>query len=234
MSQLSTAMHSTPQVAIADEITAFGPWFHNLHLPDGTQTAPHHPLGDFPTSQWLQLRDHVPQDLSGWKVLDIGCNAGFYSFELAKRGGQVIGIDSEQRYIDQARWAAHQYGLEERVSFRQMQVYDLAHIHEPFDLVFFMDVVYHLRYPTLALDIVAQRVARLLVFQPLIVAGEATDVLGAGQPKGPWRQHPSAVDQPTGWIPNPVCVEALLHASGLQIAQALEGEIYLCVPVPGR
>ena len=30
------------------EIAELGPWFHNLHLPDGRQTAPDHPLGDFP------------------------------------------------------------------------------------------------------------------------------------------------------------------------------------------
>ena len=28
------------------------PWFHNLHLPDGSQTAPTHPLGDFPAFKW--------------------------------------------------------------------------------------------------------------------------------------------------------------------------------------
>jgi hypothetical protein len=32
-----------------------GPWFHNLHLPDGRQTAPDHPLGDFPA--WGVARD---------------------------------------------------------------------------------------------------------------------------------------------------------------------------------
>ena len=34
--------------AAGDEIRTLGPWFHNLHLPDGRQTAPDHPLGDFP------------------------------------------------------------------------------------------------------------------------------------------------------------------------------------------
>src|SRR5688500_1091276 len=30
------------------DIDALGPWFHNLHLPDGRQTCPGHPFGDFP------------------------------------------------------------------------------------------------------------------------------------------------------------------------------------------
>src|ERR1700758_2909937 len=72
-----------------------GPWFQNLHLPDGTQTAPHHPLGDYPLFKWDAIAPHVPASLDGWKVLDIGCNAGFYCFELALRGARVTGIDRE-------------------------------------------------------------------------------------------------------------------------------------------
>ena len=45
------------------------------------QTAPDHFLGDFPRFKWLEIAPHIPEDLKGWRVLDIGCNAGFYSFE---------------------------------------------------------------------------------------------------------------------------------------------------------
>src|ERR1700709_1192549 len=94
------------------EIDALAPWFHNLHLPGGLQTAPDHFLGgDFPRFKWLQVADWLPQDLSGWKVLDVGCNAGFYSFELARRGAEVTSLDIDARYLRQARGAARQYGL---------------------------------------------------------------------------------------------------------------------------
>ena len=122
MTDLAQAAPSSP----ADDIAALGPWFHNLHLPDGTQTVPDHFLGDFPTFKWEQIRDHLPADLAGWTALDIGCNAGFYSFELARRGARVTGIDHDPHYLRQARWAAGRFGLDDRVSFRQMQVYDLA------------------------------------------------------------------------------------------------------------
>src|SRR5690554_7382960 len=46
----------------------FGPWFHNLHLPGGEQTAPAHPLGDYPASAWAQIRPRLPEDLQGWSV----------------------------------------------------------------------------------------------------------------------------------------------------------------------
>lgn len=83
-----------------------GPWFHNLHLPDGTETAPDHPLGDFPRFKWDCIAPLLPADLSGWRVLDVGCNAGFYTIALAQRGAAVLGVDIDARYLAQARWAA--------------------------------------------------------------------------------------------------------------------------------
>src|SRR2546421_3262663 len=133
------------------DIEALGPWFHNLHLPDGRQTCPDHWLGDFPSFKWRQLAPHLPQDLTDWHCLDIGCNAGFYTFELALRGASVLGIDLDERYLRQAQWAADQFHLTDRVEFRRMQVYDLARSQEQFDLVLFMGVLYHLRYPMLGL-----------------------------------------------------------------------------------
>src|SRR4051812_45382149 len=111
---------------LAAKIASLQPWFHNIHLPGGEQTAPGHFLGDFPKFKWEEIKGSIPKDLTGWTALDIGCNAGFYSFELAKRGASVLGIDLDPHYLRQARWAAKEMGLSANVSFRQMQVYDLA------------------------------------------------------------------------------------------------------------
>jgi tRNA (mo5U34)-methyltransferase len=89
-----------------EEIAALAPWFHNLHLPDGTETAPSHFLGEFPRYKWQALAPHLPKRLDGWTALDIGCNAGYYTFELARRGARVTGIDVDPHYLRQAEWAA--------------------------------------------------------------------------------------------------------------------------------
>ena len=94
--------------SVARQIAELGPWFHNLHLPSGEQTAPEHGLGDFPRRVWQGIAPHVPEDLRGWTALDIGCNAGFYAFELARRGAEVTAIDHDGHYLRQARWAAEQ------------------------------------------------------------------------------------------------------------------------------
>src|SRR5690606_35166726 len=121
--------------------------------------------------KWEKIQHSIPADLSGWKVLDIGCNAGFYSVELAKRGAEVLAIDLDDHYLKQAKWTAEQFGLSDRITFRKMQVYDLAKLDQKFDLVWFMGVFYHLRYPMLAMDIIAQKVSKMLVFQTLSMPG---------------------------------------------------------------
>jgi tRNA (mo5U34)-methyltransferase len=228
---------------LAAAVARLGPWFHNLHLPDGTETAPDHWLGDFPASKWAQLENALPQDLRGWRVLDIGCNAGYYSFELARRGALVLGIDCDPHYLAQARWATHQYRLDHQVRFEQLQIYELARRPERFDLVLFMGVFYHLRYPMLALDILADKVDRLMVFQTLTMPGEAVaatpddlellwrePMLEPGWPKMAFIEKRLAGDPTNWWAPNHAAVLAMLRSAGFRVTARPGHEIYLCVP----
>ena len=228
-----------------DAIAELAPWVHNLHLPDGSQTAPDHSLGDFPATKWERLAPHLPDDLSGWTALDIGCNAGFYTFELARRGARVRGIDADPHYLAQAEWAAGRMGLRDAVEFRRMQVYDLARTDERFDLVLFMGVLYHLRYPLLGLDLVARSVGRLMVFQTLTVPGmdERTDTVienmndrealrDPGWPKMAFLEHHFAGDPTNWWAPNHAAVMAMLRSSGMRVTARPESELYLCEPDP--
>ena len=226
---------------IGEELVELGPWFHNLHLPDGVQTAPNHPLGDFPAFKWRQLASGLPKDLAGWRVLDIGCNAGFYSFALAEMGAEVVGVDADPHYLRQARWACEHLDCAERVEFRQMQVYELARSPQTYDLVLFMGVFYHLRYPLLALDIVADRTERLLAFQSMTMGEESAEPpvedvslsdrsrLGApGWPKLAFVERCLQGDPTNWWVPNHACVEAMLHDVGFEVIGQPGHELYVC------
>ena len=222
------------------EIKNLAPWFHNIHLPDGSTTAPNHFLGDFPKFKWENIKNSVPEDLSGWKVLDIGCNAGFYSLELAKRGATVLGIDLDEHYLKQARWAAEKFGLEDKVEFKQMQVYDLAHVDEQFDLVWFMGVFYHLRYPMLALDILTQKVKKMMVFQTLSLPGK--EEIGIPEdvefhrreimqekawPSMAFIENKLAGDPTNWWAPNHQGIISMLRSCGFTVTAMPEDETYV-------
>ena len=234
-----------------EELIRLGPWFHNLHLDDGTQTRfgseQDTKLGDFPRWKWDGLKDHLPADLAGARVLDIGCNAGFYSFELAKRGADVLGIDHDPRYLDQARWAADHIDTGTgRVTFEPGDAYGLLHDTRTFDLIVFMGVLYHLRYPMLALDAVSARLepGGSLLFQTLTMPGplpgpeheahaadmplnEREPMLDTAYPKLAFIEHRWAGD-PTNWFAaNPAACEAMLRSTGLTELRKLADEAWL-------
>ena len=230
--------------SIGEQIAELGQWFHNLHLPDGTQTSPNHPFGDFPSFKWQRVAGAVPQDLRGWSVLDIGCNAGFYSIEMARRGARVLGLDVEPMYLRQARWAARQFGLEQQLEFVQGDVYRLLNMRRHFDLVWFTGVFYHLRYPTLALDLVRGVTGRMMVFQSMTMPGESQqamppdlsldqrdEMLRDDWPKMAFVEHRVENDASNWWAPNAACVEALLRSSGFEVTSRPEHEFYVCRPV---
>jgi tRNA (mo5U34)-methyltransferase len=240
-------MHS--RTAIQEKVDALGPWFHNLDL-NGVRTAPTHFLGDYPAVKWQRFAHAIPADLSGKSVLDIGCNAGFYSMEMKKRGAcRVLSLDSSEDYLSQARFAAEIKGLE--IEFRQMSVYDIGALGERFDIVLFLGVLYHLRHPLLALDLIHDTVAGdLLVFQSMLRGSKGIETLRnnydfwsadpfnkPGYPKLHFVEHQYADDWTNWWIPNRACVEAMLRSAGFDIAARPEDEVYVCRrverPYPG-
>lgn len=230
---------------IHSKINEMAPWFHNIHLPDGTQTAPDHFLGDFPAFKWRELENIIPQNLSGISVLDIGCNAGFYSIELAKRGAHVTAIDLDTLYLKQAEWIIGQFGLEDKITLKQQQVYDLAHDDEKYDIVWFMGVFYHLRYPLLALDILTQKTREKLVFQTLTMPGNGVvdtaenydlhdrkALLQEGWPKMAFIEHKFNNDPTNWWFANHSCIEAMFRSCGFKITDRPGNETYICEPDP--
>jgi tRNA (mo5U34)-methyltransferase len=87
---------------------------------------------------------------------------------MKRRGAErVLGIDSDTPYLAQAAYAAEVEGVD--IEFREMSVYELPSLGERFDVVLFMGVLYHLRHPLLALDMLHEFVCRdMLVFQSML------------------------------------------------------------------
>ncbi len=210
-------------------------------LVGGVRTEPNHFLGDYPSVKYRHISQALPEDLSGCSVLDIGCNAGFYSQAMKRRNAsRVLGIDTDDRYLAQARFAAEVEGL--AIEFRRMSIWQIAELRERFDLVLFMGVFYHLRHPLLALDLIHEHVARdLMVFQSL--ERGSRDVIqpapdydfnepapfdDPAYPKMHFVEHSYSHDPTNWWIPNRACVEAMLRSSGFRIEAQPEDETYLC------
>lgn len=228
-------------VTLSRQIQELGQWFHNLDL-HGVRTAPNHFLGDFPNIKWRKICEEIPLDLHGASVLDIGCNGGFYSIEMKRRGAsRVLGVDIDDRYLNQARFAAHTLDLD--IEFRKCSVYHIDTIPDRFDYVVFMGVLYHLRYPLCALDMVAKKVGSKLIFQTMLRGSKATQAWARNYSF--WRtdmfQNPNfpamyfieqkySGDPTNWWIPNRAAAEAMLRSSGMEIVSHPEEETWICEP----
>jgi tRNA (mo5U34)-methyltransferase len=225
---------------IRARVRELGPWFHNINL-RGVQTAPDHFLGDYPTAHWQTFENVVPWDLRGRTVLDIGCNGGYFALRMWERGAaRIVGIDSDERYLAQARFAAHVLGAE--IEFRRLTVYEVAKLGERFDLVLFMGVLYHLRHPLLALDLLHEHVvADLMLFQTMLRGSDRADSVEADYPFDERRvfdradfpklhfvERKYAGDPTNWWIPNRAAAEAMLRSAGFAILGHPVPEVFLC------
>lgn len=239
MGENSLAYNFTTE-EIERKVDELGPWFHNLSL-QGVQTAPNHFLGDYPSFKWRNFENALPGDLTGLSVLDVGCNAGFYSIQMKLRGAKrVLGIDHDEIYLNQASFAAKVLGLD--ISFQQLSVYDVPKLRERFDLVLFMGVFYHLRHPLLALDLLRQHAAKdWFVFQSMLrgsmkVMNVAPDYPFSetaifdqpSYPKMHFVENDYSNDPTNWWIPNRACAEAALRSAGFRIENVPEPEVFVC------
>lgn len=233
-------MTTTSTTMIRERVEALGEWFHNFDL-HGVHTAPRHPLGDYPQIKWRRFADAIPNDLHGRTVLDIGCNAGFYSQEMKRRGAdRVVGIDTDERYLEQARFAAEVAGLD--IDFRHLSVYQLPALKERFDLVLFMGVLYHLRHPLLALDLIHTHVSReIVVFQSMLRGSTEVKAFAPDAPFSDGKQFEDpayprlhfieqryAGDWTNWWIPNRAAAEAMLRSAGFSVIGHPEEEVFIC------
>jgi tRNA (mo5U34)-methyltransferase len=160
---------------------------------------------------------------------------------MKRRGAaRVVGIDSDETYLAQARFAAEVAG--EEIEFRELDVYRVGELGEKFDLVLFMGVLYHLRHPLLALDLLWEHVVRdTLVFQSLMRGSREVMPLATDYPfwetgifENPaypamyFVEHRYSHDPTNWWIPNRACAEAMLRSAGFDIVNHPEDEVYIC------
>jgi tRNA (mo5U34)-methyltransferase len=233
-------MNALSRTQIQQKVEALGPWFHNIDL-HGVPTAPAHFLGDYPGVKWQRFAHAIPADLTGKSVLDIGCNAGYYSIEMKRRGAErVLSLDTDEAYLAQARFAAEVSGME--IECRLMSVYDIGEIGERFDIVLFLGVLYHLRHPLLALDLIYEHVAKdLLIFQSMQRGSNKLTPLednydfwtvaqfdDPSYPKLHFVEKEYSDDWTNWWIPNRACAEAMLRSAGFEITAHPEDEVYIC------
>jgi tRNA (mo5U34)-methyltransferase len=157
---------------ILAELKRLEPWFHRIDLGGGIYTKTESVMGEpveHPFGPWQTIQRLLPTELSGKTVLDVGCNAGFYSFEAKRRGARrVLGVDGQRQHVRQGLFVRKVLGLD--VEFRRLNVYELTPRNlGQFDITLALGLLYHLKHPILALENLYQLTKELLVIETAIM-----------------------------------------------------------------
>ncbi len=155
-----------PKPAGFDPEALFGGvhWHQKWEVYEGVFTPGRNPVSD------LMAYAEVPQDLTGKTVLDIGAWNGCFSFECVRRGAShVLGLGPDDPMASGFSRLKEALGYQ-NVDYVKGSVYDLdkQSIGE-FDMVLFFGVLYHLRYPLLALDKIFQVCKERLYVESFVI-----------------------------------------------------------------
>jgi len=212
---------TTSPTDIHAEIATIPVWRHRIEVSPGIVT----PGVEDNATELARLE--IPRALAGTRVLDIGCSDGFYSFECERRGAEVVSIDDESSLLAGGRngMTVARDLLGSSVDYHPGDVHELDPERDgTFDVVLFINVLYHLRNPILALDRIAAvtRPGGTLVLKTYF----RNDVhfwwrgrrFGFDLDKRPkWWFFPESQlgGDPTNWFaPNSAALEGALRATG--------------------
>ncbi len=171
----------TREQEIARRIAAFPRWHYQFNL-DGRIT----PIHDPDKVNRHQLRKQLFFDplcrlfngtLKGKRVLDLGCNAGFWSMHALEAGCDfVLGIDGRSMHIEQAELVFETLNLDRnRYRFIQSDVFDVDfQPYGPFDVVLFLGLLYHVNKPMELLEKIDGVNSDILVIDTTIAKGPAS------------------------------------------------------------
>ncbi len=140
-------------------------WYHSFEFPDGTYIRGVQSLEQL-RERWARFP--IPADLTSKRVLDIGAWDGWFSFEAERHGADVVSVDCVE--IDNLLNAKQK--LNSRVDYRVSDLYKLPALQlGTFDYVFFLGVLYHVKHPLLALQIVCAFTRDVAIVESAVIDG---------------------------------------------------------------
>ncbi|MBI3784964.1 MAG: DUF1698 domain-containing protein [Deltaproteobacteria bacterium] len=199
-------------------------WYHRMELQPGLWTP-----GSMDGGKRLASIG-MPDDLTGRTVLDVGAWDGFFSFEAERRGAkQVVALDSHA--WDGSDWGTKdafdlaRKALGSAVGDIQISLTDLSPATVGvFDVVLFLNVLYHVRHPLLVLEKLAEVTGDFLILETHV------DLLDNKRPAMVFYPGAEFAGDPTNWWgPNPALVEAMLRDVGFS-----EVKLYSQTPTASR
>jgi SAM-dependent methyltransferase len=162
----------------------------------------------------------LPGDLTGKSVLDIGAWDGWFSFEAEKRGAKVTAID----VVEIPNFLLVHELTGSQVDYRAMDMYELpAAKLGKFDYVFFLGILYHVKHPLLALEIVCSLTRDVAIVESFVIDGDSWQDHRSDIPSMEFYEHDELGGHFDNWIgPTVGCLMALCRSAGFARVELIE------------
>jgi tRNA (mo5U34)-methyltransferase len=225
-------------------VDALGWWYHRFQLPNGVWTTEGESTAYDPNERWQLIEPYLPEDLTGKTVLDVGGNSGYFTLRMKQRGaGRSVMVEPVDKFVRQAEFVFEQFGVEVEIVNDDVHAYCLS-TDERFDYVLFLGLFYHLKYPVLVLDRLAEMTKTLVFFNSHIEgpsseadAGsemaevDRQDLQSETFPRMSFIEGAYRGDLSNWWIPNSHALEPLARSAGLKMLARPHPEMLVCEPV---
>ena len=200
------------------ELAAKG-WYHSFALPGGGAID-----GVIPVTRLEERYAHfpIPADLEGKRVLNIGAWDGWFTFAAERRGAQVTAVDC----VEAPHFLELHRKLSSKADYRILEVYELPQAGlGTFDIVFLLGVLYHLRHPLLALEIVCALATDIVIVESFVTDGDTWRESTNDIPSMEFYEGYELANQFDNWVgPSVACLLAMCRAAGFARVELLRSE----------
>jgi SAM-dependent methyltransferase len=200
---------------LEDRIVAFAKWHYRFEFDGGVSTPTPDPSFVNRHEQrrryfFEPLVELCGGSLSGRRVLDLGCNAGWFSLLAVQAGAEhVLGIDGRESCIEQANLVFEAKGVESsRYRFEHANVFAWEP-NESFDIVLCLGLLDHVSRPVELFAAMARAQAETIVIDTEISRARSSvfEVSSLYDPQ-------SVIDHRLVFIPSRQAVLELAHEFG--------------------
>jgi SAM-dependent methyltransferase len=222
-------MNNNISVKDALDMVSRASWYHSFEVIPGVLTPGKRFID---ANAILNDRYNLPHNLEGMKALDIGALDGPYTFELERRGAEVVAIDIQDP--NHTGFNTAKSIRRSKAQYVQGNVYELSKLIDgKFDLILFFGVWYHLKHPLVAFNEIWKLLSSdgvlLLEGECLRNYVELPDGKGENPSELVRAMAESSIpitlfysdkykgDKYSWFIPNLACIREWLHASGFEL-----------------
>lgn len=168
-------MHKFSNEEIVSKINSFDHWIDQFDI-NGNLTPVPDPTSPSRTMERKSyildsLINSLGGSLKGKRILDIGCNAGYWSLSAIEAGAEfVLGVDARKTHIDQANFVFSAKQIpDSRYKFIESNVFDInLDDYKKFDIVFCLGFFHHVSKHMLLLELISKYNLDILVLETRI------------------------------------------------------------------